>query len=113
MPDKILDHLLESRLFAPFVSFVGVAIMVLWKRDIDRRRMAVAVLSAPAFTLLVVPLIVAWIRTMPSLAWLPKDGSVEGLIGLIVGITALNIVSMVLRVGASAETAAVNRVGGQ
>lgn len=113
MPEKLVESIFASRWLAPFLSFVGVAIMVLWKSGIDKPRLAVAILSAPTFTVLVVPIAVAWIRSAPSLAWLPTDGSVEGLIGLIVGLSALNIVAIVLRLGRQAETEAVNRLGGK
>lgn len=112
MPKEIVEQVLSSRLLAPFVSFVGVAIMLLWNREMKRSRMAVAVLSAPTFTVLVVPAAMAYIRSVPALAWLPQDGSIEGLIGLIVGLTALNIVALVLRVGVKAETVAADRIGG-
>lgn len=113
MLDKLLDHILESRLFAPFISFVGVAVMLLWRKEPNRRRIAVAVLAAPTFTFLVVPIATAWIRNTPDLAWLPRDGSVEGLLGFVAGITALNLVALVVRGGDQAETIVANRIGGK
>jgi hypothetical protein len=113
MPEKFVESILASRLFAPFLSFVGVAIMVLWKRGIVKSLLAVAVLAAPVFTVLIVPIAVAWIRSAPTLAWLPTDGSVEGLIGFTVGLSALNLVAIVMRLGRQAETEAANRLGGQ
>lgn len=109
----IVEKILASRLFAPFVSFIGVAIMLLWNREMPRSRMAVAVLSAPVFTVLAVPSAIAYIRTVPSLDWLPHDGSIEGLIGFIAGLTALNIIALVMRVGAKAEIAAGDRILGE
>lgn len=110
MPEKIVEQVLSSRLFAPFLSFVGVAIMLLLNPEMTRARMAVAVLSAPVFSFLVVPLATAYIRSIPSLSWLPQDGSIEGLLGFVTGLTALNLVALVLRVGMKAENAAADSI---
>lgn len=112
MPENAVDQILASAMFAPFVSFVGVAIMVLWQRGIEKTRLAVAVLAAPIFTVLFVRIGVAWIRSDKKFAWLPADGSVEGLIGLLVGLFALNLVAIFFRLGRQAETEAINRTGG-
>lgn len=112
MPKEIVEQILASRLFAPFVSFMGVAIMLLWSRQMTRARVAVAVLSAPIFTVLVVPVVISYLRSVSALAWLPQDGSIEGLLGFVIGMTALNLVALVLRVGDKAESAGTDRIFG-
>lgn len=111
-PEKIVEQILSSRLFAPFVSFMGVAIMLLWTSQMTRARVAVAVLSAPTFTFLVVPVVISYLRSVSALAWLPQDGSIEGLLGFVIGMTALNLVALVLRVGDKAEATAADRIFG-
>jgi hypothetical protein len=112
MPEKIVEQILESRLFAPFVSFVGVAIMLLWSREMSRGRVAVAVLAAPTFSFLIVPMAMSYLRSVPALAWLPHDGSIEGLLGFVIGMVALNLVALVLRAGGRAEAGAGDRLFG-
>lgn len=113
MPATAVDQLLASAMFAPFLSFVGVAIMVLWQRGIEKTRLAIAVLSAPIFTVLFIRIGLAWIRSHKDYVWLPTDGSVEALVGLIAGLSVLRIVAILFRLGRQAETEAINRIGGK
>lgn len=112
MPENAVDQILASAMFAPFLSFVGVAIMVLWQRGIEKSRLAIAVIGAPIFTILAIRIGLAWVRSTKNATWLPADGSVEALIGLIVGLSVLNIIAILFRLGRQAETEAINRIGG-
>lgn len=89
---------LGSKLLPPFLGFIGATLMLLYTRELDPRRMAVAVIFGVLAAWLVPPLAVAALRNMASLDWLPKDGSVEGLLGLLVGLAAINLVGLWLRV---------------
>lgn len=89
---------LTSKLMPPFLGFVGATLMLLYTRELDPRRMAVAVIFGVLAAWLVPPMAVAAMNAWFSLAWLPKDGSVEGLMGLLIGLAAINLVGYWLQV---------------
>jgi len=88
---------LTSKLLPPFLGFVGSSLMLLYTRELDPRRMAVAVIFGVLAAWLVPPMAMAGLRSMASLEWLPKDGSVEGLMGLLIGLAAINLVGLWLQ----------------
>lgn len=83
---------LGSKLMPPFLGFIGSSLMLLYTRELDPRRMAVAVIFGVIAAWLVPPLAVAGLTALFNLTWLPRDGSVEGLIGLLIGLAAINLV---------------------
>lgn len=89
---------LTSKLLPPFLGLVGATLMLLYTRELDPRRMAVAVVAGVVAAWLVPPIASAGLRSMGSLDWLPRDGSVEGLIGLLSGMAAINLVAFWLRI---------------
>lgn len=99
MADPVMDpgNWLGSKVLPPILGLVGASLMLLWTRELDPRRMAVALIFGPIAAWLVPPILVPALRSWAVLAWLPKDGSVEGLVGLLVGIAAINLVSLWLK----------------
>lgn len=96
---------LTSKLMPPFLGFIGSTLMLLYTRELDPRRMAVAVIFGVLAAWLAPPLAVAGLRSMFALAWLPSDGSVEGLMGLLIGLAAINLVGFWLQVSKDPRTA--------
>jgi hypothetical protein len=71
--------------------------MLVHTRELDKRRMLVAVGFGVLAAWLMPPIAVAGLRQSFGWAWLPSDGSVEGLLGLLVGLGSINLVGAWLR----------------
>ena len=102
---------LGSKLLPPLLGFVGASLMLLYTREMDPRRMVVAVVAGVISAWLVPPIAVAGARHS-GFVWLPADGSVEGVLGLLVGLGAINLVGVWLRVSSDPQ-AAMKRGGEQ
>lgn len=99
MPEKTV-----SAFFAPFAAFAGAVIMLLWRKELDPRRMLLAIVGGPMFAWLFTPVVVAGLRS--AFAWVPMDWSTAGTVGCLIGMLAINIIATVANVGDKAETVA-------
>jgi len=99
MPDNTIT---ASKLLAPLCAFAGAVLMLLWRREMDPRKMLLAVASGPLFAWLLTPSVSAWLMSL--WAWLPRDGSVDGAVGCLIGLLAINMIALVANVGTRAET---------
>lgn len=90
--------LLGHKLAPPLLGFIGASLQLLYTRELDPRRMAVAVIAGVLSAWIVPPMIVAYASTVPALAFLPAGGSVESLLGLLVGMCSINLVGWWLSV---------------
>lgn len=86
-----------SKLLPPLLGFIGASLMLLYTRELDPRRMVVAVGFGVVAAWLVPPIAVPALRSGAGLDWLPADGSVEGLLGLLIGLAAINLVGLWLK----------------
>lgn len=93
-----------SGFFAPAMAFAGAVLMLLFKRELEPRRMMIAIIAGPIFAALLTPSAVAWLQSIA--AWLPSDGTVHGAVGCLIGMLAINMVAVVANLGVRAETAA-------
>jgi len=87
---------LGSKLLPPVLGFVGATLMLLHTREMDPRRMVVAIVAGVISAWLVPPIVVAGARHS-GFGWLPTDGSVESVLGFLVGLGAFNLVGVWLR----------------
>lgn len=87
-----------SKLAPPLLGFLGATIMLLYTRELDPRRMAVAVAFGVLAAWLAPPMAVSGLRNLGGQDWLPTDGSVEGLFGLLIGLAAINLVGLWLQI---------------
>lgn len=102
MPEKTAVAL--SEFLAPLMAFAGAVLMLLFKREMEVRRMLLAVLSGPLFAAFLTPSVVAWL--LRQFSWLPSDWSVVGGVGCLVGMLSINIIAVVAHLGRQAESVA-------
>ena len=72
--------------------------------------MLIAVASGPLFAWLLTPSAVSWLAA--QLPWLPRDGSVDGAVGCLIGLLAINMIALVANVGNRAESVDVGGLAG-
>lgn len=99
MPDNTMA---ASKLLAPLCAFAGAVLMLLWRREMEPRKMVLAVASGPLFAWLLTPSVSAWLLSLWS--WLPRDGSVDGAVGCLIGLLAINMIALIANVGSRAES---------
>lgn len=75
-------------------GFFGALITLSAMPELTKRQMALAVLSGVTFAFWGTPIITAWIFSTASASWLPSGGSVEGLVGLLLGMGGIHLVGM-------------------
>lgn len=93
-----------NELIAPFFAVAGALLMLIFNREMEVRKMALALLSGPLFAGLLTPSLVAWLSTLYD--WLPKGGHVEGALGCLIGMLSINMIAFVAHAGKRAERAA-------
>lgn len=106
MPENTILN--NSKLFAPLCAFAGAVLMLLWRKEMQPRKMLVAVASGPLFAWLLTPSVVSWLASLWP--WLPRDVSVNGAIGCLIGLLAINIVAVVAHFGDRAEAVDVGEL---
>ena len=79
------------------LGLVGAAIALTYSASPPgKRQWFAAVLSGGAFAFVGTPVLVAAVRHYLGWDWLPQDGSVEGLVGLVFGIAGMRVVSGII-----------------
>ena len=73
-------------------GFLGSLITLSAMPELTKKQMFLAVLSGVAFAYLGTPVVAAWVFSLASATWLPAGGSVEGLIGLFLGMGGIHFV---------------------
>lgn len=97
-----------SKFFAPMMAFAGAVVMLLWRKEMEPRKMLLAVTSGPLFAELLTPVLMAWLRS--AVAWLPNDGTGTGAVAFLIGMLGINLVAVVSHIGQRAETTVPDRV---
>lgn len=105
----------STKLIPPIVGFFGAVIMLSYMSEIPVSQWATALLFGVISAYFGPPIIVAWLAHA-GLAWLPADGSVEGLLGLTLGLSSIHIVGAIAVLGrrfSRDPTGFVRRRGGE
>lgn len=85
------DETFSAKLIPPIAGFFGAVIMLSYMAEIPPRHWATALLAGVLAAYFVPPIAVAWLAHQ-GVAWLPEDGSVEGLLGLLLGLASIHLV---------------------
>lgn len=83
---------LTAKLVPPIAGFLGAVIMLSYMSEIPPRHWVTALLAGVLAAYFVPPILVAWL-IHKGIAWLPLDGSVEGLLGLLLGLASIHLVA--------------------
>lgn len=95
---SFLDHLTDHKALPTVLGIVGAAIGLSYgTTPPGRRQWFAAVGSGGALAYLGPPIIVPALQHHFALAWLPSDGSVEGLAGLALGLCGIHLVAGILK----------------
>lgn len=87
----------STDLIKPIIAaagFLGSMITLSAMPELTRRQMALAILSGISFAYWGTPILTALLYSNPSISWLPAGGSVEGLVGLLLGMGGIHLVSI-------------------
>jgi hypothetical protein len=86
MPDN-----LAARVLAPVLAFVGAVVMLSYLNDVPTRIWFAAVVGSVAAAYVGAPITVAWLIHRGA-TWLPTDGSVHGVVGLLLGLGSIHFI---------------------
>lgn len=85
------DDQFSARLIPPIAGFLGAVIMLSYMSEIPPRHWVTALLGGVLAAYFVPPIVLAW-AAHKGWGWLPLDGSVEGLLGLLLGMASIHLV---------------------
>lgn len=98
-------------LVAPLFALAGAVVMLVFKRELEIRKMLLALLAGPLFAYLMTPWIMAILRTQSK--WFPIDWAeqatvhaVAATLGCLIGMLALTLIAIVAHAGRRAEVMA-------
>lgn len=74
------------------VGFAGAVITLCYIPELSRRQWVTAILFGISSSYFVPPLVIAWLHHNEIATWVPNDGSVAGLLGLLLGMASIHIV---------------------
>lgn len=96
---SIFEHLTGHKALPTVLGVVGAAIMLSYSpTPPGRRQWFTGVVSGSVLAYLGPPLIVPALKHYVSLPWLPVDGSIEGLVGLVLGLVGVHLVGGILKI---------------
>ena len=78
-------------------GFLGVVIVLANLAEMTRRQMVVVAASGLACAYFFTPVALSWLKS--SVGWLPGDEAVSGALGLILGITGINLTGALMASG--------------
>jgi len=83
---------LASKLFPPLMGLAGSVISLSYMMELTKRQWGTALTIGVFGSYLITPVASAYLRHSVDMSWLPQDGSVEGLIGLMIGMAGIHVV---------------------
>jgi len=83
---------IASKLFPPLMGLAGSVISLSYMMELSKRQWGTALTIGVFGSYLITPLASAYLRYSVDMTWLPNDGSVEGLIGLMIGMAGIHVV---------------------
>lgn len=83
---------IASKFFPPLMGLLGSLITLSYAPEFTKRQWGAALTIGIFGAYLVTPIFSAYIRYSEAWTWLPKDGSVEGLFGIMFGMAGIHIV---------------------
>lgn len=85
--------LTSSKLLTVLLGFVGAVITLSYMPELTKRQWLSSVLFGVVAAYIAPPSVVALIHHTGIATWLPADGSVEGLSGLLLGMGSIHIIA--------------------
>lgn len=83
---------IASKFFPPLMGLFGALVTLSYMQELSKRQWGTAVTIGVFGSYLITPIISAYLYYTVDMSWLPKDGSVEGLIGLMIGMAGIHLV---------------------
>lgn len=98
-------------LVSPLFALAGAVVMLVFKRELEPRKMGLALVAGPMFAYLMTPWIMAILRAQST--WFPIDWaeqttvySVAATLGCLIGMLAINLIAIVAHAGSRGEAIA-------
>lgn len=90
---------IASKLFPPLMGLAGAVVSLSYMPELSKRQWGTALTIGVFGAYLITPVASAYLRYSFSMDWLPNDGSIEGLIGLMIGMCGIHIVGGLTALG--------------
>jgi len=90
---------LGSKLFPPLAGLAGAIVTLSYMAELTKRQWGSALILGVVGAYLATPIASLYLRNTIGAENVPNDGSVEGLIGLMIGMVAIHIVSAITMLG--------------
>lgn len=82
---------LAPRILPPILAFVGAVVMLSYLHNVPTRIWFAAVLGSVSAAYVGTPVTIAWLMHR-GVEWLPTDGSVHGVVGLLLGLGSIHLI---------------------
>lgn len=92
MPINSSASFIASKLFPPLMGLVGALVTLSYMKELSKRQWGTALTIGVFGAYLITPVVSAYIHHSADMNWLPQDGSVEGLTGLLIGMMGIHAV---------------------
>lgn len=83
---------IASKFFPPLMGLFGALVSLSYMQELTKRQWGTALTIGVFGSYLITPIVSAYIHYSFNVQWLPVDGSVEGLIGLLIGMAGIHLV---------------------
>lgn len=90
---------IASKFFPPLMGLFGALATLSYMPELTKRQWGAALTIGVFGSYLVTPIVSAYLHYTVNITWLPQDGSVEGLIGLTIGMVGIFIVGSITNLG--------------
>lgn len=81
-----------SKFFPPLMGLFGSLVTLSYMQELTKRQWGTALTIGVFGSYLITPIVSAYLHYTVDMTWLPQDGSVEGLIGLLIGMVGIHAV---------------------
>ncbi len=93
----IVSGVVGVKLAPPLIAFLGAVTTISYMPELTRRQWLSAVMFGVLSAYYIPPIAGYWLRQ--QYPWIPADGSVEGLAGLILGLGSIHIIGALTTMG--------------
>lgn len=111
MEPDMIETKTFNLLVSPLFALAGAVVMLVFKRELEPRKMLLSLVGGPLFAYLMTPWLMALLRAKST--WFPIDWSelatvhaVAATLGCLIGMLAINLIAIVAHAGKRAEVLA-------
>lgn len=92
MAEPTTAGFIASKFFPPLMGLFGSLVTLSYMQELTKRQWGTALTIGVFGSYLITPILSAYLHHCVDMSWMPKDGSIEGLIGLLIGMAGIHVV---------------------